>query len=277
MSDGDSPTPAPRRRPSYGRPGPAPTEQPAAGHGYDAAPQGSSDSQLPPPVTALPESVPTSGSSAPGGPGHGAPGYGAPGYGTPGYGAAAPGAGGPPAAGGDGPAPRRRRGLLPLIIGLVLFVLLGPGLAVGGLLWGGGSMMQQVGSAPTPIDAAGEQVELSANTMLILYVPSEDAGAACTATSDDSGALTTVPTSGQVTLPDGSSYEQQLGVVATADTTAVIECSGTDAPAMVGPVDVLGAGLPMIIGIAAGFMVGLIGLVLTIVGIVLLVRSRRRA
>ena len=87
--------------------------------------------------------------------------------------------------------------------------------------------------------------------------------------------MTTVGTSGTVTAPDGTEYEQTLGAVATADTTATITCEGTQAPAYMGPLDVFGIALPLVLGPIIGILAGLVGLVLTIVGIVLLVRSRQ--
>src|SRR5699024_12551362 len=95
MSDGESTTPGGRRRPSYGLPGPT---SPA----HDAAPYG--------------------------GPSDGGPSYGAPSdpgvhgtgqawYGPAGHG---PQTGPLPASGAPAPPSPRRRGLLPLIIGLEL-------------------------------------------------------------------------------------------------------------------------------------------------------------
>lgn len=230
MTDGESPTP--RRRPSYGLPGPTPPPADAAGT-PSYAPQ-SHEASAPPPQT------------------------------------------GPlPYPGPQQPAPRRRRGLWPLIVGLVLLLVIGPAATLGGILWGVSSIVGDV-SSPTVLEGGTGEVEVSANQMLILYVPQEDADAAqCTAEGTSPGAVQTAPSSSSVTFPDGSTYEQQSGVVALEDTTVTISCTGTDAPAYLGPYDVLGIAGPIIIGPIIGLVVGLIGLVLTIVGIVLLVRSRR--
>ena len=231
MSDGESSTPAPRRRPTYGLPGP--TGQPS-GHG---APFGDD------PVTALPASPPPS----PEGPGSGR------------------------ASRTGGAA--RRRGVLPLVLGLVLLVVIAPLAVVIGLVWGFGSLVGDTAQGPTVFDAGGEQIELSANEMLIVYIPSEDAaGASCA--PEDSAAVSSVPTSGSVEFPDGTSYEQSLGLLALEDTTVTLSCTGTEQPGYLGPYNVLQMAGPMLLGPAIGVVAGLAGLVLTIVGLVLLLRSR---
>lgn len=264
MSDGDSSSSPSRRRPSYGLP--APTD----GQVTPGA-QGDPAGQAP--------GAPVSGSA-----------YGSPSSGSSSYGSPATGegpTGGPSGAGpsdpyaapapvGGAPAPRRRRrGVVPLVIGLVLLVIIGPVAVIGGLVWGFSSVMGQAASGPTAIQGSTGTVEMSANEMLILYVPTADSGATCTVEGSSAGDVTTVGTSGTVTAPDGTEYEQTLGAVATADTTATITCEGTQAPAYMGPLDVFGIALPLVLGPIIGILAGLVGLVLTIVGIVLLVRSRQ--
>lgn len=275
MSDGESTTPAPRKRPNYGLPGP---------------------------TSPAPGTDPTYGSPSYGAPSVGEPGadpsvgaYGAPSpygqyeqYGQYGqYGAqAAPGAvahdpyapqSGPlPSSGGLGPAPRRRRGLWPLLIGLVLLLVIAPAATIGGIAWSVGSLVGDTSSGPIPLEGATGEVEAPANQMLIVYVPQADADAAeCTAEGAQPGAVSAVPSSTAITFGDGSQYVQALGVATLEDTTVTISCTGTEEAGYLGPYSLFGMAGPLLIGPIIGVVAGLIGLVLTIVGIVLLVRSRR--
>lgn len=285
MSDGESTTPAPRRRPSYGLPGPT---SPAPGYG------------------AAPDSVPdaASGTGATPDPGYSAPGrsdFGEPsphasglygqdshgqnshshdsyGHNAYGHDSYTPRTGPLPATGGPAtaPAPRRRRGLLPLIIGLVLLLVIGPAATIGGIIWSLGSLAADASTGPVALEGATSEVEVSANEMLIVYVPQEDAAEAqCTAEGTDPGAVSTVPSSTSTTFGDGSQYVQVLGVAALDDTTVTISCTGTESPAFLGPYSLLKMAGPLLIGPLIGLIAGLSGLVLTIIGIVLLVRSRR--
>ena len=111
MPDGESTTPDPRRRPSYGLPGPT-SPAPDAGRGeWGAEPWGTGAGQAPPPQT------------------------------------------GPlPPGGHPGPPPRRRRGLWPLIIGLVLLLLIGPAATIGGIVWSVSSLAGDAASGPTVLE-----------------------------------------------------------------------------------------------------------------------------
>lgn len=260
MTDGESTTPAPRRRPSYGLPGPT---TPAVDSGASA---GGAHGSGP--------------SSAPAHPPHG--GVGAPGpYASPYGGGPAlhgPQTGPLPTSGAPSPpsARPRRRGLWPLISGLVLLLLVGPAATIIGIVWSMGGLVGDVSTGPTVIEGGTGTVEVSANEMLIVYVPQADAAeATCTAEGADPGAVSTVPSSTSVTFSDGSQYEQKLGVASLEDTTVTISCTGTDGPAYLGPYSLFGMAAPLLIGPIIGMVAGLIGLVLTIIGIVLLVRSRR--
>ncbi|MCW1805012.1 hypothetical protein [Brachybacterium squillarum] len=280
MSDGDTTAPGQRRRPTYGLPAPTPEPGDAAAPGAygSPAPQGRYGSPAPQDPFGGPAPQGQYESPAPQGE-----------FGSPApqgqFGSPAPhepaawtshGAAPAPMGGPSAPAPaRRRRGLVPLIIGLALLIIVGPAAAVGGIIWGFSGVMGQATDGPTVVQGASGTVEMGANEMLILYVPTADAGATCTVEGASPSDLTTVPTSGTITAPDGTSYEQSLGVVATADTNATITCTGTEAPAYMGPLDVFGIALPLILGPIIGVVVGLVGLVLAIVGAVLLVRSRR--
>lgn len=258
MTDGEPTTPAPRRRPSYGLPGPAEAAPPVPG-----AP------------AAGPHSAAPSGASS-----FGAPDFSqqsAPGY-APEFPTAAPVAGGSPAAvPPGGPVTHKRRGLIPLIVGAVLLLIIGPVAAIGGIAWSMSSLIGDTAQGPVVIEGGTGDIDLAANEMVILYVPSADAaaGATCEATATDPGQITSVPTSGTTTFPSGETYEQSLGVVATADTTVTINCDATDTPGYLGPYGIWAMAAPLLLGPLIGIGAGLLGLVLIIVGIVKLVRSRR--
>lgn len=258
MSDGESTTPAPRKRPMYGLPGPAgPDSGPSAGSGGAFGASGTAT-----PSSSSPDGSPhgsSFGAGAPSGPDA---------Y-TPVSGPLPPQ---PPASA----VPHRRRGLWPLLIGLALLLIIAPAATIGGLVWSFSSLVGDTSAGPAVIEGGSGQYEVAANEMLILYVPSEDAaGAQCTAEGEASGAVSTVPTSGSVTFGDGSQYDQVLGVAVLEDTTVTVSCTGTDAPAYLGPYSLFKVAAPMLIGPIIGIVSGLVGLVLTVVGILLLVRSRR--
>ncbi|HJG90175.1 MAG TPA: hypothetical protein K8V81_00480 [Brachybacterium massiliense] len=286
MSDGQSPTPAPRKRPSYGLPGPTtPPTGPAAQPG--SAPQPGSAAQ-PGSAPAQPDG---SWGGSPAGGSWGSPSGGAPSGNAPadpyapqtgplpgsvssghGY-----GAGYGPGPGQSAPqAPRRRRGLWPLIIGLVLLVGVAPVVTIGGFIWSISSLAGDATTGPVPMEGATAQIEVPANEMLIVYVPKADeATAECTAEGADPGAVTTVPSSSDTTFGNGEEYVQVLGIAAVQDTTVTVTCTGTDAPAHLGPYSMVSMAGPLLIGLVVGVLAGLIGLVLTVIGIVKLVRSRR--
>ncbi len=137
------------------------------------------------------------------------------------------------------------------------------------------SLVGGVTSGPTPMDGGTATIEVAANEMLIVYVPAADADAAqCTAEGSAPGAVSTVPSSGSVTFADGQEYVQVLGVASLDDTTVTLTCTETEAPGYLGPYSLLGVAAPLLIGPIIGVVAGLIGLVLTIVGIVRLARSR---
>lgn len=262
MSDGESPTPSPRKRPTYGLPGPS---GPSADTGFAEQPEPGSQWGHDRPEPSGPFSGQSFGDSA--------------------WQESSPGSPAGPApwpqaqAGYNGPAPaapsRRRRGLLPLIIGIVLLVVVAPVAFIGGIVWSMSSVMEDAVSGPTVLESGSGEVEVAANEMLLLYVPAEDAEAAeCSAEAVGGGSVSTVPTTGTTQLGDGTEYEQTLGVAALDDTTVAITCTGTEAPAYLGPYSLLGVAAPLLIGPIVGVVAGLIGLVLIIIGIVLLVRSR---
>lgn len=238
------------RRPTYGLPGPLPgSDGPATQDPYPA----------------------------PGGSGYGAPGYGTPDQGAPGHVGPAYGPGsGPDPVRQSGTPKKRRRGIIPLVIGLVLLVVVAPLVTIGGLVWAFGSLASDTMTGPEVLNGGSGEVSIAANEMIIVYVPSEDADSTtCTAESTgQSNDVVVTPTSGTVALGDGQSYEQTIGVAALADSTVTVTCEGTDAPAYLGPYSLFGIAGPMLIGPAIGILAGLVGLVLVIVGIVKPVRSK---
>lgn len=264
--------PAARPRPSFGLPGPTPSgsdgswgQTGASGQPGAAGQPGASDSSGPTGYV-LPPKGQRGPTAAPTGPAFGPAGH-----------AGQAGPGGPMGPAGAA-APARRRGKLPLILGIVLIVvalavaIIGPVISVRNVV----SAIDADGNA---ISDGKADVQLDEFDMILIYVPSEDAGSAeCTSSSPGESSVQTDSGGGQsVTFPNGTSYEQRSGVLATSDTTVTVECTGTSsADAMyVGPINVWGFVVPFFGGIVAGLFVGLIGLVLTIVGIVLLVRTRR--
>lgn len=253
MTDDPSTRPS-RPRPSYGLPGPTPapgTASPAGSPGgpdaavgaYGApAPQGS-----PAPWTPVDG---TSGASGGVGPGD------APGSGD------ARGSGAP-----------KRRGAIPLVLGVLSLALSVVALIIG-LFVGAGSMMGVLSSGLTPVSGPTE-VAAESGQMYLVYIP-EGSATTCTAAGTTPDAAVTVPAQvGSAPLgPNGETYEPVLGVQASESTTITITCTGEDAGYM-GPVDATSAMVPLGIGFLVGTVLGILGLVLIIVGIVRLVRSRR--
>lgn len=288
MSDRDSAPGGGSRRPTYGLPGPlpgsdgpAPQDPYAAPQDPYAAPDGGQQGAHqggPSPYSA--QGSP--GFAAQGSPGYGTSSYGTSGYGTSGYDPSAPAA--PAHVHGEQPGPvgygqqpkKRRRGIIPLVIGLVLLVVVAPLVTIGGLVWAFGSLASDTMTGPEVLTGGSGEVTVSANEMIIVYVPTADAeSTTCTAESSGQASdIVVTPTSGTVTLGDGNSYEQTIGVAALSDTTVTVTCEGTDSPAYLGPYSLFGIAVPMLIGPAIGVLAGLVGLVLVIVGIVKLVRSR---
>jgi hypothetical protein len=262
-----------RRRPSYGLPGPQ--QGPQGQSSYGSSPQ------------------PGNGYGSPAQGGHGSP-AGADGAGY-GGGPSASDPFGPPAtptgrmgyAGGPGfpvhgaTAPRKkRRGIIPLVIGIVLVVVglfttffgAVAGVTVGAMKSGSGSFTAQ------PFDGDSATMDLDGYSMVMIAVPEEDAGKArCTVDSSIQGAITETDTEQDLPMPDGSTYKTTTSFITTQATTATIDCEGTDSPAYVGPIglSLSDVGGPLIVGTVIGALPGILGVVLIIVGIVKLVRSGR--
>ncbi|PWH06385.1 hypothetical protein DEO23_05265 [Brachybacterium endophyticum] len=248
--------PAARPRPDYGLPGPTPSEQSANGADSSRPEYGRPDEGRPATGQPAGGSAAPFESSAPSAPS---------GFVMPSGGAAAT------------TAPPRRRGKLPLILGIILIVAAFV-IAIVGLVLGVRSIMGAVGDGPAKISNGTADVKLDRLEMLVVYVPSEDADSAtCTTSSPGDKTVETESAGQSITFPDGSSYVQKLGVAATDSTTVTLTCKGTSSAdaAYIGPMNPTKMLLPLIGGPALGVMIGLVGLVLAIIGIVLLVRTRR--
>lgn len=194
-------------------------------------------------------------------------------------------AGGPGGPGGPGaqqgyavPPQQKRRGLLPLILGIVLMIIIAPVVGVVGIVWGGSSIASSAGSGPVQMENGTVEMELESWDMVQIYVPEADADAECSIQAENPNAIQAVDGTGQeLPAPDGTTYTDSVSAVATEDTTVTVTCEGTDAPAYIGPMSMTSMILPMLIGVGIALVAGLVGLILTIVGIVLLVKTRRKA
>ena len=167
----------------------------------------------------------------------------------------------------------KRRGAIPLVLGVLSLALSVVALIIG-LFVGAGSMMGVLSSGLTPVSGPTE-VAAESGQMYLVYIP-EGSATTCTAAGTTPDAAVTVPAQvGSAPLgPNGETYEPVLGVQASESTTITITCTGEDAGYM-GPVDATSVMVPLGIGFLVGTVLGILGLVLIIVGIVRLVRSRR--
>lgn len=263
MSEQDGRTPGARRpRPVYGLPADPsaapPAPQPGAPQPAPPAQDGTPAGSWGAPASAWQSPPPAAGGPGPWGPG----GPGTDGSGTGGQ---------HPAAAG-----RRRRGIVPLVLGLVMLLVLAPAALVIGLVLSVDHLVGDAVAGPTPMPGGTATVEVPGSSMVIVYVAEADAATAeCTATGEG-GTVTVVPQSSTVQFGDGSTYHQVLGAVAQGDTTMTLSCTGVTAdPGYLGPYSMYRTAGPMFIGLGGGVLLGLIGLVLLIIGIVALVRSRR--
>ncbi len=185
----------------------------------------------------------------------------------------APASRAPGAPGSRDRSARKRRGAIPLVLGFLSLALSVVALIIG-LFVGAGSMMGVLSSGLTPVSGPTE-VAAESGQMYLVYIP-EGSATTCTAAGTTPDAAVTVPAQvGSAPLgPNGETYEPVLGVQASESTTITITCTGEDAGYM-GPVDATSAMVPLGIGFLVGTVLGILGLVLIIVGIVRLVRSRR--
>lgn len=274
----DETSPSRRPRPSYGLPGPTGPEHRGdqtpgwSGPGGSSA-SGSSavgGSSAPRPVSSADHPQLRSG---------GAPSPSPWGQGTPGAGGGN-GDGGPwstePWPGGPAVAARPRGGRRMLIAGIVLLVL-GVLAGVIGLVLALSRTAAPLSDGLTPFEGSSTTLELSAGKMSYVYVPVADAASTtCTADPAEANTIEVVPLSGTAPVgPAGEDYEQTLGIVARQSATVTVTCEGTDGAGTIGPFSMWGIVLPLLLGVGAGLLLGLVGLVLTIIGIIRLVRAGR--
>ncbi len=184
----------------------------------------------------------------------------------------------------------QRRGLVTLIIGVVLLFVVAPAVGVIGFVYGLNSGMDKITGAP--IVAAGQSHHLSAGDSATIFGYSGPASSGtgvssnggslptstCQVTSPSGTSIDLIPQSGVQVTRGGSAYDMVGHFTATKDGDYVIDCG--DHPALVldsSIADHLLRTIFLPIGIAAGVaaIIALAGIILLIVGIVRLVRSRR--
>ncbi|MDO5662932.1 MAG: hypothetical protein Q4G40_09565 [Brachybacterium sp.] len=182
--------------------------------------------------------------------------------------------GGPPAA---APETRpRRRGIIPLAIGVVL-LLVSLVLGIGGIIWGIASGVGALTGDPTPVAAEGTTIQAESWQMYMVYVPAADADTATCSTEGGAG-LVEQPGRDDATISqDGQTYHQVVNLAASQNTEFTLTCEGTSEAIVVGPISMWRMLGPLVGGPIIGGLLGLVGLILLIVGIVKLVRSRRGA
>jgi hypothetical protein len=262
-----------RQRPSYGLPGPqqgrpgqaapggygSPTSGPDAQQGQP----GSSDPFGPPPT-------PTGPMGYEGGPGY--PVLGADGTHRAG---GSNGTGGTGGGLGGTAGPQKRRGIIPLVVGIIL-LLISPFPTLIGVAVGSSGLVDDLTSSK-PLDGDSATEQLDSWQMVIVAVPTGDVdNASCTMSSPDNGALVEQSTSGQIPLENGRTYELTRIGVASSSTEVSITCDGSNDAVYIGPMSMWGFMGRMLAGFGISTVIGILGIVLTIVGIVKLVRSRRR-
>lgn len=183
--------------------------------------------------------------------------------------------------------PTKRRGLVPLIIGLLLMFIAAPALFVGGAWYGVRGMIDVAEEAP--VVQPGGTVEVTQNEPFLILV---DVGAGSGTSLDsstgtplqecavvDSNQLPVVRDSGsQISATFGGRQYQSAGLyVASASGAHTITCDGPAKVLSGSDATDLGSRtvLTVVGGLVLGFLAGLIGFILAIVGIVKLVRSGR--
>ena len=182
----------------------------------------------------------------------------------------------------------KRRGVWPLVIGLVLMVIVAPVVFFGGVTYAAKHVVDVARDAE--LVQSGGTVTLDANEKALVMV---DVGAApnseLSVNSDTSVATQTCEVAGPdgVATVDtgfglsanlnGRSYESAGVYTATSAGAYTVTCagpakvlSGADATGLIG-----GTLMPAVVGFLLATLAGLVGLGLAILGIVRLVRSRR--
>lgn len=185
----------------------------------------------------------------------------------------------------------RRRGLGVLIAGLVFMVLLAPAAFFGGLGVAIYQGVQQLAGAPV-LEAGASQHFRAGEKVLMLPLVGDTAngngvhhgsarsGPACLVTGPNGSAVTVEPKSGDTTVDrDHQQYVLSGSFTATAAGEYRIDCGGAKALVLdrsFGQDIGSRAVLPIVIGLIVAFILGVVGLVMTIVGGLRWRRSRRR-
>ncbi len=184
----------------------------------------------------------------------------------------------------------KRRGIVTLVIGVVLLIVVAPAVGVIGFVYGLNNGMDKITGAP--MVAAGQAHHLSTGDSATIFGysgpasggtgVSTDGGSvpvsACQVTSPSGSSIDLTPQTGVQVTRGGSAYDMVGHFTAPKDGDYVIRCG--DHPALVldsSIADHLLRTIFLPIGIAVGVagIVALAGIILLIVGIVRLVRSRR--
>lgn len=175
------------------------------------------------------------------------------------------------------PAPKRR-GLKRMILGILAMVTSAVLVLVGaflGAVIGAAVSMASIDAADVTVIAPGQQVELTDG---IYFLGSTQSGATCTVTGTPAGSIENdSDSSGAFTFDkDGTTYSVVSQLTVTGTATAGIDC-GPGAELAIAPIGFGGMITGFLIGIGLPILLGLVGLILTIWGIVLMIRTRRTA
>lgn len=182
----------------------------------------------------------------------------------------------------------KRRGIGMLITGLVLMLLVAP-LLFGIGAWYGVKHIKDVADSAQTVTQGGT-LALDANEKALVMVDvgsgsgssfnveTGTATQACDVTGPDGGALVATDTDKITATLNGRRYESAGVFQATGAGDYTINCSGGPTKVITGDkVEGMigGTFLPVALGFGAATLAGIIGLILTIVGIVKMVRSGR--
>jgi hypothetical protein len=171
-------------------------------------------------------------------------------------------------------APRKRRGVKRTIFGVLGLLANAIGLVVMPILAGiiGGVITYASNTELTPLDPQGTTIEASTWRMYAIAVPQEDLGSVnCEIAGQD---VTVDPgdpeiSSGQV---DGVAYYDLYDLQVSGDQEVTITCEGGEAVAL-WDAGMGGVMISLGVGVLLPVVLGLVALVMTIWGIIALVRS----
>ncbi|GAB4077147.1 hypothetical protein [Nostocoides australiense] len=180
----------------------------------------------------------------------------------------------------------KRRGIIPLILGLLLMFIGAPGLLVGGATYAFKGAADVAKAAP--VHQPGDTVALTANEPVFVLVDVGPGNGTSVETVDGTIQSCEIASSSGASLTresdtklratfDGRTWESAGGFTAPADGDYAFTCSGPTKILTGDDAEKLGGKtlMAVIFGVLGSIVVGLLGLILTIVGIVKLVRSGR--